>query len=324
MTRSRVVVSHPLPGGLGPLEGFDVVVAAPPRSPDQLLPLVADADALVCLLTVPVDAELLAHAPRLKVVANVAVGYDNVDVAAATRAGVVVCNTPGVLDEATADLAFALILSAARRLSEAERDLRAGRWQGWSMDQYLGVEVYGATLGLIGYGRIGRAVARRAAGFSMQVLHHARQPTGVPGYVTDRDELLSRADVVSLHVPATRETFHLVGRRELKLMKPTAVLVNTSRGTVVDEEALADALQAGSIFAAGLDVYEDEPRIHPRLLAAPRTVLLPHIGSASAPTRRRMAEVAMRAARVVLQGRLPAVAVNPEAWSGRRPRPVGG
>lgn len=317
MRTKRVLVTHPLPGGLGGLDGLEVVHPEAPPSRGELLALVAEVDALVCPLTVAVDRELLEAAARLRVVADVAVGYDNVDVAAATERGVLVTNTPGVLDETTADLAFALILAAARRLSDAERELRAGRWEGWRLDQYLGVDVHGATLGLVGYGRIGRAVARRAAGFDMEVLHHTRTPTDGPGHQDSLDALLERSDIVSLHVPLTPDTRHLIGRRELALMKPTAVLVNTARGPVVDEEALADALEEGTIFAAGLDVHEHEPEVNPRLLAHDRVVLLPHIGSASRATRERMAAIAQRSAREALGGTLPETAVNPEAWTNR-------
>lgn len=313
---ARVLVTRPLPpGGLDLLvrDGHEIVQRTGGIDPTD----VAGADAIVCLLVDRIGPEVVAAgAGRLRVVANVAVGYDNIDVAACTAAGVAVCNTPGVLDETTADLAFCLILAASRRLSEAEADLRAGRWTGWGIDQYLGHDVHGATLGIVGYGRIGRAVARRAAGFSMTVLHHARRPTGEPGYVGDLDELLARSDIVTLHVPLTPETHHLIDARRLGLMKPTAVLVNTARGPVVDEEALAGALHAGRLFAAGLDVYEREPAVHPRLLTAPRTVLAPHIGSATVATRTRMARVAAEGAAAVLAGRRPANVVNPAVFGG--------
>jgi glyoxylate reductase len=307
------------PGGLDPLlawEGCEVVCREGdvPLTAGELRAAAAGADALVCLLTDRIDAAVVeAGRGRLRAVGNVAVGYDNVDVAAATRAGVVVCNTPGVLDETTADLAFALILAASRLLSDAERDLRAGRWQGWGITQYLGRDVHGATLGLVGYGRVGRAVARRAAGFGMRVLHHCRTPTGEDGHVADLDALLAEADVVSLHVPLSEATRHLLDARRLALLQPTAVLVNTARGPVVDEEALAVALEEGRLFAAGLDVYEREPEVHPRLVAAPRTVLLPHVGSASMATRVRMARVAAEGVQAVLAGGRPDHAVNPEA-----------
>ncbi len=313
---ARVLVTRRLPaGGLDPLDRPDVELVTRdddvPYTHDELVALAGDVDAIVCLLTDRVDAEVLrAGAPRLRAVANVAVGYDNVDVTTATELGVIVCNTPGVLDETTADVAFLLVLAASRLASEAEADLRAGRWPGWGINQYLGRDVHGATLGIVGYGRIGQAVARRAAGFGMQVLHHARNDVGEPGYVPELDTLLAESDVVSLHVPLTPETRHLIGARELARMKDTAVLVNTARGPVVDEEALADALERGTIFAAGIDVFEHEPTVHPRLLAAPRAVLLPHIGSASFATRTRMARMAAAAVVSVLAGERPANAVT--------------
>jgi glyoxylate reductase len=241
----------------------------------------------------------------LQVVANVAVGHDNIDVATATALGIAVCNTPGVLDETTADLAFLLVLAAARRASDAEADLRAGRWTGFHIGDFLGVDIHGATLGIVGYGRIGQAVARRAAGFGMEVLHHTRRDTGVFGWVADLDDLLPRVDIVSLHVPLGDETRGLIDARRLSLMRPGAVLVNTARGPVVDEEALAIALEQGTIFGAGIDVYEREPEVHPRLLAAPHAVLLPHIGSATERTRRRMAQLACKGVVSVLAGERP-------------------
>jgi glyoxylate reductase len=219
-----------------------------------------------------------------------------------------------VLAETTADLAFALILAASRVMSDSERDLRQGGYKKWELDGYLGQDVYGATLGLIGYGRIGQAVAKRAEGFSMRVIHHDLSPTGLAGYVEDLDELVSEADVVSLHVPLTPETHHLIDARRLALMKPTAVLVNTARGPVVDEEALGASLESGQLFAAGIDVYEHEPTVHPRLLAAPRAVLLPHIGSASFATRLAMAQLATTAVAQVLAGGWPPNTVNPEVF----------
>lgn len=307
----RVVVTRRLPeGGTEPLTraGHDVVPNDDdvPFTKDELCAAARDADALLCVLTDRIDEDVLdAGAGRLRAVATVAVGYDNIDVAAAAARGIAVCNTPGVLDETTADLAFLLILAASRLASEAERDLRAGRWSGFWITQYLGRDVHRATLGVVGYGRIGRAVARRAAGFGMQVLHHARHPTGMPGYVGDLDHLVAESDVVSLHVPLTDDTRHLIDARRLTRMKPTAVLVNTARGPVVDEAALADALERGTLFAAGLDVYEREPEVHPRLLAAPRTVLLPHIGSASRATRTRMTQFASEGIVAVLAGEQP-------------------
>ncbi|MGD0219861.1 MAG: D-glycerate dehydrogenase [Acidimicrobiales bacterium] len=287
-----VLVTRHLPeGALDPLSTHEVRVRTDdsPYSHSELVQAVADVDGIVCVLTDRVDAEVFAAAPRLRIVGNVAVGLDNVDMVAARAADVRVVNTPGILDETTADLAFALILAASRRCSEAERDLRAGRWRGWGLLDHLGLDVHGATLGLAGYGRIAHAVARRASGFDMTVLHWSRRDTGEPGYVDSLDDLLVRSDVVSLHVPLTESTRHLIGARELALLGPDSVLVNTARGAVVDEAALADALERGLIFAAGVDVYSDEPRVSPALLHAPHLMLLPHIGSASLATRRRMA-----------------------------------
>jgi glyoxylate reductase len=280
----------------------------------EIVQAAGDVDAIICQLTDRIGEEVILGAPLARVVATVSVGYDNIDVAAATRAGVVVCNTPGVLAETTADLAFALILAASRVLSDSERDLRRGGWKKWELDGYLGRDVYGATLGLVGFGRIGHAVERRAEGFSMRVIHTDLAPTGLPGYVEELDDLLAEADVVSVHVPLTPETRHLIDARRLALMKPTAVLVNTARGPVVDEEALAAALESGSLFAAGIDVYEQEPNVHPRLLAAPRAVLLPHIGSASSATRLAMANLATSAVAEVLAGGRPPNTVNPEVF----------
>jgi glyoxylate reductase len=266
------------------------------------------------LLTDKIDADVLAAGAaggRLKVVANVAVGYDNIDVRTATAHGIVVCNTPGVLDQTTADTAWLLILGASRLASTAEADLRTGRWKGWGITQYLGRDVHGATLGVVGYGRIGQAVAERARGFGMLVVHHARRPTDSPHYMDDLDELLAYADIVSLHIPGGPDTHHLIDARRLALMKPTAVLVNTARGTVVDELALAEALHADQLFAAGIDVYEREPAIEPRLLSAPRTVLLPHIGSASQATRLHMATMATNAVANILAGRTAPNIVTP-------------
>jgi glyoxylate reductase len=307
----RVLITHPLPpGSLQALDGHQVVQLTGEDGLDAptLAAHMADArpDALICLLTDRVDDRCLAANPQLAVVATVSVGYDHVDVRAAQRQGTVVCHTPGVLDEATADLTWALILGAARLVGDAATDLRAGRWPGWGLLQYLGQDVHGATLGIIGFGRIGRAVARRATGFSMTVLHHARRPTGLPGYEPDLRTLLAASDIVSVHVPLTADTHHLIGAEELAVLRPSAVLVNTSRGPVIDEGALAEALHAGRLFAAGLDVYEDEPHLHPRLRDAPRTLCLPHIGSATVRTRTEMAAMAAADVAAVLAGRPPA------------------
>jgi glyoxylate reductase len=305
---ARVLLTHPVPeGGIDPIlaAGHQLVELEGPDA--DLAAAASDVDAVLCMLTDRMDATVLraGAAGRLRVVSVAAVGYDNVDVAEAASLGIAVCNTPGVLDETTADLALLLILSAGRLASDAERDLRAGRWQGWGITDHLGRDVHGTCLGLVGYGRIARAVARRAQGFGMEVLHHSRTDTGLTGYVATLPELLARADTVSLHVPLTPSTRHLIGSEELRLMKPTAVLVNTARGAVVDEPALARALESGELFAAGLDVYSHEPAIDPALLAAPRTVLLHHIGSASTQTRTAMAQMASQAICDVLAGHTP-------------------
>jgi glyoxylate reductase len=304
-------------GGTDPLlaAGHQVVdgFGDDPAPPAEIAKLASRVDAIVCLLTDRIDRAVLeaGAAAGLKVVGNVAVGYDNVDIATARELGIAVCNTPGVLDEATADLTFMLILAASRLGTEAEDDLRSGRWHGWGINQYLGSDVFGATLGLVGFGRIGQAVARRAAGFGMHVLHTSRTDTGVAGYVPDLETLITASDVLSLHVPLTPETRHLIGQVELELLGPGGVLVNTSRGPVVDEVALAAALQDGVIFAAGIDVYEAEPTVHPDLLSAPRAVLLPHIGSATRSTRTRMARLACNGVCEILAGRLPENLVVP-------------
>jgi len=308
---ARILVTRRLPdGGLEPLAGHDIVGPNDddrPYTHDELVAYARECDAIVCLLTDIIDAAVLeaGAAASLRVVANVAVGYDNVDVATAAKLGVTVCNTPGVLDETTADLAFLLMLAASRLSSEAEADLRAGRWKGWGITQYLGRDVYGAQLGLVGYGRIGQAVAQRAEGFGMHVWYHSRTDYGHAGYVEDLDRLLAESDIISLHCPGGPATHHLIDAHRIAIMPPHAILVNTARGTVVDEAALAAALHAGHLFAAGIDVYEREPEIHPDLLSAPRTVLLPHIGSGTIATRTNMATMATGAVATVLSGGVP-------------------
>jgi glyoxylate reductase len=309
---ARILVTRRLtPGGTDPLvaAGHDIV------GPDDDVPLTAEelahraagCDGMVCLLTDRIDAAVLdaGRAGRLRVVGNAAVGYDNIDVGHAHAVGIAVCNTPGVLDATTADLAFLLILAATRSSTAAEDDLRHGRWSGWGFTTHLSHDVHGATLGLVGYGRIARAVAQRASGFDMEVLHTSRTDTGLPGYVPELRDLLARSDIVSLHVPLTEATHHLIGAAELARMKPTAVIVNTARGPVIDEDALVDALGAGTIHGAGLDVFEGEPAVNPRLLGAPRITLLPHIGSATVATRTRMAQLACQGVCDVLAGRTP-------------------
>jgi len=279
---------------------------------EDLLELVAGADAVLTLLHDRVDAELLdAAGPQLRCVANVAVGYDNVDVAAAAARGVVVTNTPEVLDDATADLTWALLLAATRRVAEGDRLVRSGREWSWGMSFMLGSSLRGKRLGIVGLGGIGRRVAERGRAFGMEIAYHSRRPA--PTEVTAALEaermplqrLLAESDVVSLHCPLTPETHHLIGARELEAMKESAVLVNAARGPIVDERALGEALAAGRIAAAALDVYEREPRVEPRLLELDNVVLAPHLGSATVETRTAMAELAARNAISVLRGQGP-------------------
>lgn len=287
---------------------------------EELLEGVAGVDAILPILTDEVDAEVMdAAGPQLKIVANYAVGFDNIDVAAATERGITVTNTPGVLTETTADLAWALLMATARRLTEAERFLRMGQWAGWGPMLFLGVDVWEKTLGIFGMGRIGRAVARRASGFNMRVLYTTRtrldaeQETALNATWVDKETLLAESDFLSIHCLLSKETRHAFGAAEFKAMKKTACLVNTARGPVVDEAALAKALDEGDILAAGLDVFEDEPAVHPDLLKCPHAVLIPHLGSASHETRSRMAEMAAKNIVARLDGETPPNCVNPEA-----------
>jgi glyoxylate reductase len=275
---------------------------------EELKDKIARQRGVITMLTDRVDAELLDAAPDLKVVANYAVGYNNIDVAAATARGITVTNTPGVLTEATADLTWALILGVTRRLGEGDRLVRAGRWIGWSPTQLLGMELRDAVLGIVGMGRIGRAVASRARAFGMRVIYTARRPS--PELDPDwtavaMNELLSTADVISLHVPLTDATRHLIGADQFAAMKPSAYLINTARGPVVDESALVEALRTGRIAGAGLDVYEREPEIHADLSACENALLLPHLGSATTATRERMGAMVVENVIAVLEGRRP-------------------
>lgn len=288
---------------------------------DRLLAEVAGKAGAITLLTDRVDEEFLdAAGPQLKVVANYAVGFDNIDVDACTRRGVLACNTPGVLTETTADTAFALMMAAARRVAEGDRFLRSGTPWTWGPLMMLGQDVHHATLGIVGFGRIGQALARRARGFAMRVVYYDmyRPPAQVEQELAaeyrDLEDLLRESDFVSLHASLTPQTRHLINAARLALMKPTAVLVNTSRGPVVDEEALARALQQGQIFAAGLDVFEREPDVHPALLACENAVLLPHLGSATVATRLAMANLAADNLLAALEGRRPSALLNPEDW----------
>jgi glyoxylate reductase len=299
----------------------DLHAGPAPLTADALRARLADKDAVVAVLSNRYDEATLAAGPRLRVVANVAVGYDNIDVAAAARRGIIVTNTPDVLTDATADLAMALILDVTRRLAEGDRLIRRGGWSGWSLDFMLGAEIRGRQIGLVGAGRIGRAVARRARAFGMHVVFAAR-----PGQAAAEVELspgageraprlplealLNTSDVVSVHVPLLPETRHLIDRTALARMKRSAFLINTARGQVVDEDALAWALREHVIAGAGLDVFEDEPRVHPGLLPLDNVVLVPHLGSATRETRTAMASLAVRNVLAVLNGEPPLTPVT--------------
>ena len=288
-------------------------------SPDVLARKVADKEGVMCALTDRIDAALIERCPRLKVVANIAVGYNNIDLAACTARGVMATNTPGVLDDSTADLAWALMLGAARRLTELERRIRGGEWKGWRLKQWLGVDVHHATLGIFGLGRIGQAIARRATGFEMKVLYHNRQRVSPEiekrcnAVYATKDDLLRQSDFVVLQVPYSPETHHLIGARELSLMKPTAILVNSTRGGVVDDAALIAALKDGTIRAAGLDVFEGEPALNAGFLGLDNVVLMPHVGSSTEATRRAMAMTAAKNLVAALGGAIPPNLLNPDA-----------
>lgn len=319
---ARVLVTGRIPQpGIDLLEqaGHEAVVwAGPgPMPRGELLRCVEGASAVISLISERIDAEVLTAAgPSLRVVSNVAVGYNNIDVPACSAAGVVVTNTPGVLTDATADIAMALILMVTRRLAEGERLVRSGRPWGWSMFTMLGTDIRGRQLGVVGMGQIGTALARRARAFGMSVVYSNRgeaDPAAVSELGARRvamDELFATSDVVSLHCPYTAETRHLVSAARLRTMKQTAYLVNTSRGPVVDEEALVDALASGVISGAGLDVFEHEPEVHPGLLERDDVVLLPHLGSATVETRTGMAVLAARNTVAVLAGQPPLTAVR--------------
>jgi glyoxylate reductase len=285
----------------------------------ELLKRVADKDALVCLLTEKVDEELLATSPRLRIASTVSVGFDNLDVPACTRRKVVATNTPGVLDDTTADFAWTLLMGVARRLVEGDAWMRSGTWPGWDLDQLLGGDVWGKTLGIIGFGRIGRGVARRAQGFQMRVLYRdqARVAADVERELhaefVDLDRLLRESDFISLHVPLLPETRHLISKDAFGKMKPTAYLINTSRGPVVDEAALVEALEQKKIAGAALDVYEHEPKVHPDLIPRRDVILAPHIASASVETRTKMAVMAATNAAALFEGRRPPNALNADA-----------
>jgi glyoxylate reductase len=308
-----VVARKLLPAGLEALEGrgFEVRVGGLDVTREKLMEMVPDANAIVADPTVPVDDELLdAAGDALQIVANFAVGHDNIDLEACRRRGIVTTNTPNVLTQATAELALALTLAAGRRMSDAERDLREGRWEGWDPGAYLGLELSGATVGVVGMGRIGRRYARMVASLGAQVVYSSRSPKleaerALQASRLELKELLGAADVVSIHAPSTEDTHHLIGRQEVDLIGPGGVLVNTSRGPLVDEAEVAAALVDGRLGAAGLDVFENEPEVPQSLRDAPRCVLLPHIGSATSLSRDAMALLAADNVAAVLEGREP-------------------
>lgn len=265
---------------------------------EELAQVLVDKEGAMTTLTERIDEALLSRCPRLKAVCNIAVGYNNIDLTACTAHGVMATNTPGVLDDTTADFAWALILATARRLNEAEAYVRQGKWDKWKLKQFLGLDVHHAVLGIVGLGRIGRAVARRAAGFEMEVFYYDVRRAAPEieaacraSYVS-KEELFRRADIVTIHVPYSRETHHTVGAREIALMKKAAILIHAARGGVLDDAALVEALRAGAIAGAGLDVFEGEPAIHPGLKELPNVVLSPHIASSSESTRFKMAMMA--------------------------------
>lgn len=288
---------------------------------DELLGGVRDVDGLLCLLTDRIDTELLDVNPNLKVVSNYAVGYNNIDVAAATERGIAVTNTPGVLTDCTADMAWALLMASARRVVEGDQMVRSGNWAGWEPLQLLGTEVTGATIGFVGLGRIAKAAAKRALAFDMRVLYwnRTRLPTDQEQELNveyrELDELLGESDFVSVHVALCDETRHLLSGDEFKKMKSSATLINTARGAVVDEDALVNALWSGEIAGAGLDVYEHEPSVHPELLKMPNVVLAPHLGSATIATRTKMGDLAIDNCLAACRGQRPPHLVNSD-WSG--------
>ena len=320
MGKPKVLVTRTLfPEARAILDGaFDAEYwgSAEPMGRAELLARVADKEALVCTLREKVDEELLAAAPLLRVASTVSVGYDNIDVPACTRHKVIATNTPGVLDETTADFAWTLLMSVARRLVEGDAWIRTGAWPGWGLDQLLGGDVWGKTLGIVGFGRIGQRVARRAKGFEMRVLYSSstRAPLEIEkesgAELMNLDELLANSDFVTLHVPLNSGTRHLISANTLAKMKRTAYLINTSRGPVVDEAALAAALEQRAIAGAALDVYEREPEVHPALIGRKDVVLAPHIASATIETRTKMAVMAATNAAALFQGRRPPNALN--------------
>jgi glyoxylate reductase len=323
LSKPKVLATRPLfaPARAILDQKFDVEYWTEPQriSRTELLKRVADKDALICLLTEKVDDELLRAAPKLRIVATVSVGYDNIDIAACTGRKVIAANTPGVLDETTADFAWTLLMAIARRLVEGDAWTRSGRWPGWDLDQLLGGDIYCKTIGIVGLGRIGSAVARRAQGFRMRVLYNndfrvsQGLETELHAEFTSLDNLLRESDFVTLHVPLTPGTRHLISTTAFEKMKRTAYFINTTRGPVVDESALVDALERRLIAGAALDVYEREPEVHPGLVPRKDVILAPHLGSASIETRTKMAVMAATNVATLFEARRPPNALNADA-----------
>jgi len=321
MAKPKVFATHPLFEEARMIldAGCDVEYWTQPERPprEEILRRVKDKEGLVPLLTDRIDGELLRNAPKLRIVSNVAVGYDNIDVPACTKRGVVATNTPGVLDETTADFAWALLMAVARRVVEGDTYVRSGNWKGWNLDQMCGADVWGKTLGIIGFGRIGRAMARRAAGFKMHVLYTATKQAppevekALSAAYRDLNTLLAESDFVSLHVPLSSDTRGLLNGPKFFRMKPTAFVINTARGPVIDEAALVHALETGKIAGAALDVFEQEPFIHPGL-KRPNVVMAPHMGSASVETRSKMAAMAAHNIAALFRGQRPPNMINPD------------
>ncbi len=319
----KIFVTRKIPkSGINLLEKHHTVTVSKKNrvlSKDEIIGQAKDADGLLCLLTDTIDAEVISSLPNLKMIANYAVGFNNVDVETATQKKIPVSNTPGVLTDTTAELAWALVFSVARRIVESDSFCRKGKFEGWGPMLMLGQDISKKTLGIIGAGRIGTAMALKSKGFDMNVLyvnpeHNSDLESELDAQKTDLSTLLSKSDIISLHVPLTDETYHLIGEKELDSMKENAVLVNTSRGPVIDANALINALESNQIFGAGLDVYEQEPKIPKRLKQLDNVVILPHIGSATEDTRSKMAEMAAENMLQGLNGEKPANCVNPEVF----------
>jgi lactate dehydrogenase-like 2-hydroxyacid dehydrogenase len=285
-------------------------------SPSELIVRARGKQAIVSYPPDQFSADVLSQLEGVRVISSVLVGLDNIDIAAATERGIMVTNTPGVNTETTADFAFTLLLAAARRITEADTFVRSGKWTRSTIDMLAGLDVHSRTLGIFGMGHIGQAVARRGAGFGMRVLYHNEAPVDFPAEFASKERVLAESDFISLHVPLTAETRHYIGEAELRMMKPTAILINASRGPVVDEAALASALAEHRIAAAGLDVFEREPQVHPELLKCGNAVLAPHMASATVETRRKMSMVAAENAVAALKGERPPNLVNPGAYHG--------